>query len=112
MTPAAPLTGERAAECERALWGESAAWRRVFASSVVPEPTAEPGRGDIMGRMTAGSIARVLRLEADEGLLAAARLNLAALNTRVRGGATHAQPRSRGGRLLLLAGAQGRSRTG
>ena len=77
----APLTGERAAECERALWGESAAWRRVFASSVVPEPTAEPGRGDIMGRMTAGSIARVLRLEADEGLLAAAQRNLAALNT-------------------------------
>ena len=72
----APLTGERAAECERALWGEAAAWRRVFASSVVPEPTAEPGRGDIMGRMTAGSIARVLRLEADEGLLAAARRNL------------------------------------
>ena len=29
-----------------------------------------------MGRMTAGSIARVLRLEADEGLLAAARRNL------------------------------------
>jgi hypothetical protein len=53
-------TGEHAAECERALWGEGAAWRRVFASSVVPEPTAEPGRGGIMGRMTAGSLACVL----------------------------------------------------
>jgi len=109
-------TGERAAECERALWGEGAAWRRVFASSVVPEPTAEPGRGGIMGRMTAGSLACVLSalqlrtddvffdigagngavlgavhllaptvrlagVEADEGLLAAARRNLAALNT-------------------------------
>ena len=108
-------TGERAAECERTLWGEGAAWRRVFASSVVPEPTAEPGRGGIMGRMTAGSLARVLSalqlrtddvffdigagngavlgavhllaptvrlagVEADEGLLAAALRNLAALN--------------------------------
>ena len=34
-----------------------------------------------MGRVTAGSIARVLRLEADEGLLAVAQRNLAALNT-------------------------------
>ena len=84
--------------------------------SVVPEPTAEPGRGGIMGRLTAGSLARVLGalalraddvffdvgvgtgavlgavhllaptvrlagVEADEGLLAAARRNLAALNT-------------------------------
>ena len=109
-------TGERAAEGERALWGERAAWRRVFASSVVPETTAEPGRGGIMGRLTAGSLACVLSalqlrtddvffdigagngavlgavhllaptvrlagVEADEGLLAAARRNLAALNT-------------------------------
>ena len=108
--------GARGAAWERVLWGEGAAWRRVFDGSVVPEPTAEPGRGGIMGRMTAGSLARVLRalplraddaffdigvgtgavlgavhllaptvrlagVEADAGLLAAARRNLAALNT-------------------------------
>ena len=108
--------GARGAAWERVLWGEGAAWRRVFDGSVVPEPTAEPGRGGIMGRLTAGSLARVLGalplraddvffdvgvgtgavlgavhllaptvrlagVEADEGLLAAARRNLAALNT-------------------------------
>ena len=108
--------GARGAAWARVLWGEGAAWRRVFDGSVVPEPTAEPGRGGIMGRLTAGSLARVLGalplraddvffdvgvgtgavlgavhllaptvrlagVEADEGLLAAARRNLAALNT-------------------------------
>ena len=57
-------TGARGAAWERVLWGEGAAWRRVFDGSVVPEPTAEPGRGGIMGRLTAGSLARVLGGEA------------------------------------------------
>ena len=97
------------------LWGRGAAWRHVFADSVVPEPTAEPGRGGIMGRLTADSLAKVLAalelrhddalfdigvgngavlgaahvlaptvrlagVEADPGLLAAARRNLGALH--------------------------------
>ena len=125
-------------------------YKRQFDGSVVPEPTAEPGRGGIMGRLTAGSLARVLGalplraddvffdvgvgtgavlgavhllaptvrlagVEADEGLLAAARRNLAALNTvaaLARAGAGHGAPRRRDGGLLLLAGAQGRRAQG
>ena len=52
--------GARGAAWARVLWGEGAAWRRVFDGSVVPEPTAEPGRGGIMGRLTADSLAKVL----------------------------------------------------
>ena len=97
------------------LWGRGAAWRHVFADSVVPEPTAEPGRGGIMGRLTADSLAKVLAalelrhddalfdigvgngavlgaahvlaptvrlagVEADPGLVEAARRNLGALH--------------------------------
>ena len=56
----APPVLERRRIWERRLWGGSAAWRHVFASSITPEPTATEGEGGIMGTLTADSLAHML----------------------------------------------------